>query len=89
MGSHSHDFEDALPVAGVAEPVDPGAPPFVAESEFEFFSRRAMEEARLAQQAKSPAAASAHRYLAAAYSGQLARHIQVHSELEGLLDRLS
>jgi hypothetical protein len=79
MGCHRHDFEDAE----LAEP-----PPLVAESEFEFLSRRALEEARLAQLAETPAAANAHRYLAAAYSEQLARHIKVHSELEDLLGTL-
>ena len=68
------------------EPLE--APAFVPESEFEFFSRRAMEEARLAQLADSPAAANAHRYLAAAYSEQLARHIKVHGDLEELLTAL-
>jgi hypothetical protein len=79
MGCHRHDFADAeLAVA----------PPLVAESEFEFLSRRALEEARLAQFAVTPAAANAHRYLAAAYSEQLARHIEVHSELEHMLGAL-
>lgn len=58
------------------------------ESEIEFFSRRALEEARLAQLAPSPAAANAHRYLAAAYSEQLAKYFKVHSELEDLLNVL-
>jgi hypothetical protein len=68
------------------EPPRPSA--LVTESEFEFFSRRALEEARLAQQAENPAAANAHRYLAAAYSEQLAKHIKVHAELEELLSAL-
>ena len=87
MGCHRHDFADMLPGDPEAgEELAP--PPIVAESEFEFLSRRALEEARLAQQAPSPAAANAHRYLAAAYSEQLARHIAVHSEMEDLLSAL-
>jgi hypothetical protein len=79
MGCHRHDFTEEE----LAEP-----PPLVGESEFEFLSRRALEEARLAQFAATPAAANAHRYLAAAYSEQLARHIEVHSELENMLGAL-
>ena len=88
MGCHHHDFESALKSAPVASEDESGPPSFVGESEFEFFTRRALEEARLAQQALTPAAANAHRYLAAAYSEQLARHIKVHSELEDLLGAL-
>ena len=88
MGCHHHDFETALGTAPAEPEEEPGPAPFVGESEFEFFSRRALEEARLAQQAPTPAAANAHRYLAAAYSEQLARHIKVHSELEDLLSAL-
>lgn len=87
MGCHQHD----LPGTFDAAPLDAGspAPPaFPPESEFEFFTRRALEEARLAQQAPTPAAADAHRYLAAAYSEQLARHLEVHSQLEDLLSAL-
>lgn len=88
MGCHHHDFDTPL-IAAPAEPEDElGPPSFVGESEFEFFTRRALEESRLAQQALTPAAANAHRYLAAAYSEQLARHIKVHSELEDLLSAL-
>lgn len=86
MGCHRHDF-DALLEAEPA-PAVPACPlpPLPAESEFEFLSRRALEEARLAQAAATPAAANAHRYLAAAYSEQLAKHIGVHRELEQLLE---
>jgi squalene cyclase len=85
VGFHQHDLEAELQ----DEPEDALAlRPLVAESEFEFFSRRALEEARLAQLATTPAAANAHRYLAAAYSEQLAKHIKVHSELEELLSTL-
>lgn len=89
MGCHRHDFADAVPAGlGIEAEVSADSPALVAESEFEFLSRRALEEARLAQFAATSAAANAHRYLAAAYSEQLARHISVHSELEGLLHAL-
>ena len=87
MGCHKHDFAEALEAAH-PEQEGLGSPALVPESEFEFFTRRALEEARLAQQASTPAAANAHRYLAAAYSEQLARHIRVHGELEELLTAL-
>jgi len=88
MGCHSHDFEKLAEAALEDAELELAPPPLVVESEFEFFSRRAMEEARLAQTATTPAAANAHRYLAAAYSEQLAKHIAVHSELEELLNAL-
>jgi len=88
MGCHSHDFDKATALQPEDLEKDLEPPAFIAESEFEFFSRRAMEEARLAQIAQTPAAANAHRYLAAAYSEQLAKHIKVHSELEELLNAL-
>jgi hypothetical protein len=87
MGCHQHDFASTLDVSQPEEE-EFGSPALVAESEFEFFTRRALDEARLAQQAATPAAANAHRYLAAAYSEQLARHIRVHGELEDLLTAL-
>lgn len=42
-----------------------------AENDFDFFSRRAMEEARAAALAKSAAASAAHRHMAAAYASLL------------------
>lgn len=42
-----------------------------AENDFDFFSRRAMEEARAAAIAKSAAASAAHRHMAAAYAALL------------------
>ena len=87
MGFHNHDFAVSLDTAH-SEEEELSSPALVAESEFEFFTRRALEEARLAQQASTPAAANAHRYLAAAYSEQLARHIKVHTDLEDLLGAL-
>jgi hypothetical protein len=91
MGAHRHENfvaadEAEMPLA--EQDLELGVP-FVSESEFEFFSRRALEEARLAQRATSPAAANAHRYLAAVYSERLARHISVHDELERLLSAIS
>lgn len=89
MGCYQHEFEKmGIPGPPHEREEVLGPPIFVTESEFEFFSRRAMEEARMAQQAENSAAASAHRYLAAAYSEQLAKHIKVHSELEELLSAL-
>ena len=58
------------------------------ESELEFYSRRAMEEARLAGRALTPQAAAAHRYLAAAYAALVAKETQVESELEELANRI-
>ncbi len=88
MGCRRYDLEEEFAADGEAEEL-PGPPAFVTESEFEFLSRRALEEARLARQAPSPAAANAHRYLAAAYSEQLARHIAIHSQLEEMLDAIA
>ena len=87
MGCHQHEFQATIETE--IDRIEKFAPPpLPIESEFEFFTRRALEEARLAQQTASPAAANAHRYLAAAYSEQLAKHIQVHAELEDLLKAL-
>lgn len=88
MGCHRH--EDFIHPRGDDLPEEPPeeavpAPALVTESEFEFLTRRALEEARLAQLAPTPAAANAHRYLAAAYSEQLAKYIKAHSEMEDLL----
>ena len=91
MGCHRHeDFlrasdEDVAEDCGDEAAAETA---LVTESEFEFLTRRALEEARLAQVAPTPAAANAHRYLAAAYSEQLSKYIKVHSELEGMLAAL-
>jgi hypothetical protein len=58
------------------------------ETELEFYSRRAMEEARLAGRALTPQAAAAHRYLAAAYAALVAKETRVASELEELAHRI-
>jgi hypothetical protein len=62
-----------------------GAP---RESELEFYSRRAMDEARLAGRASSPQAAAAHRYLAAAYAALVAKETQAETELKELVGQI-
>ncbi|HEX8442536.1 MAG TPA: hypothetical protein VF631_02695 [Allosphingosinicella sp.] len=64
-------------------------PGFLFETDFAFYHRRAMEEARLAQRASCPRAASSHRYLAQVYSEKVRRELQAAAEFEDLLDRLS
>lgn len=59
------------------------------ESQFEFLSRRALEESRLAAEASTAEAAAAHRYLAAAYSAELAKEVATAAALEELLLGLS
>ena len=73
--------DDASEPAGPA----PAAVRTAAETELQFFARRAFEESRLAQQASCPKAAAAHSYLAAAYSGQIAKELAKTAELEDLL----
>lgn len=63
-------------------------PAFVLESDFEFYQRRAMEEARLAQRASCPRAASSHLYLAQVYSEKVRRELEAAAEFGDLLDRL-
>jgi hypothetical protein len=60
------------------------APSFCLESDLEFYARRAMEEAHAGRRAACPEAASAHMYLAAAYSAQVAKEMARAAELEGL-----
>jgi hypothetical protein len=64
-------------------------PGFLLETDFEFYQRRAMEEARSAQRASCPRAASSHRYLAQVYSEKVRRELQAAADFEDLLDRLS
>ena len=64
-------------------------PGFLIESDFEFYQRRAMEEAISAQRASCPRAASSHRYLAQVYSEKVRRELEAAAEFEDLLDRLS
>ncbi len=61
------------------------APAFWAESELEFYARRAIEEGNAARRATCPQAAAAHMYLAAAYSAQIAKELAKTAELEDLL----
>jgi hypothetical protein len=56
-----------------------------AETELQFFARRAFEESLLAKQASCAQAAAAHSYLAAAYSAQIAKELAKTAELEDLL----
>jgi hypothetical protein len=78
--------EDSFPTAA-GEPLG-GLLGTVRESELEFYSRRAMEEARSARRAVSPQAAAAHRYLAAAYAALVAKETQAEVELEELAKRI-
>ena len=55
------------------------------ETQIEFLTRRALEENRLANLARSPRAAAAHRYLAAAYATAIARERETAAALEELL----
>ena len=66
----------------------PAAAMTAAETELQFFARRAFEESLLAKQASSPQAAAAHSYLAAAYSAQIAKELAKTAELEELLLRI-
>ena len=60
------------------------APSFWVESDLEFYARRAMEEAHAGRRAVCPQAASAHMYLAAAYSAQVSKEMARAAELERL-----
>ncbi len=83
-GSLLADFGDHSPAIDSCDP----PPPAQAESELQFYARRAQEESRLAKQASSARAAAAHSYLAAAYSAAIARELGKQRELEELLLRL-
>lgn len=58
------------------------------ETNLDYLTRRAIEESRLAGSAASPAAAAAHRYLAAAYSAEMAKEIAAAATLKALLTKL-
>ena len=60
------------------------APAFWAESEFEFYARRAIEEGNAARRASCPEAAAAHLYLAAAYAAEVSRETERTAQLERL-----
>jgi hypothetical protein len=55
-----------------------------AESDLQFYSRRAMEESRSAQRATCGKAAAAHRYLAASYAALVKQEIEMAAELDSL-----
>ena len=76
--------ETAAPEAAASPP-----PPTPAETELQFYARRAQEESRLAKQASSPKAAAAHAYLAAAYSAAIAQELGKQQEFEDLLLRIN
>ncbi len=79
------------PSSSPAAPLDEEAPePARAwpESELEFYTRRAVEERRLATIAPTPAAKAAHLYLAASYSAKLAQELAKELELEQLALRV-
>lgn len=67
-----------------ASKAPPAVPLVNAESEMQFFSRRASEEARLAVKATCPTAAAAHRYLAAAYAARVKHEIDTAASLDSL-----
>jgi hypothetical protein len=79
------DFDAAEPLAPVDVPVVPGS---AAETQLQFYARRAWEESRLAMKAASPKAAAAHSYLASAYSAEVAKELAKTAELGELLLQL-
>ena len=83
MGIHDHDFDPAEACAGT-----PSVAPCTTETNLQFLSRRALEESRLAARARNPKAAAAHRYLAAAYSAQIARELATAASFQELLREL-
>lgn len=78
---------DAL-CASAGEAAEAGMAGFLggttAESDLQFYSRRAMEESRSAQRATCSKAAAAHRYLAASYAALVKREIETAAELDDL-----
>jgi hypothetical protein len=67
-----------------AEPASPALVGPPAESDLQFYSRRAMEESRFAQRASCAKAAAAHRYLAASYASLVKREMETAADLDGL-----
>lgn len=55
------------------------------ESDAEYFSRRAMEENRVAASARSNRAIAAHRHIAVAYAMRLAEELKMERALDELL----
>lgn len=66
----------------------PPAAPISAETELQFYSRRALEESRAAIRAACPQAAAAHRYLASSYAGLVKREIEAAAQLDELARRI-
>jgi len=58
------------------------------ESELDYLARRAGQEREQASRARSPQAAMAHRYLAAAYARRVAEAYATPPELQSLLSSL-
>ena len=82
-------FSEFCEQAAAADMPDAGnVPGFVAETELQFYARRAQEESRLAKQAETSKAAAAHSYLAAAYSAAIAKELAKQREFEDLLLKL-
>lgn len=89
MDSLHSSFSVDADEATVAEAAASLPPPRIpAETELQFYARRAQEESRLAKQASSAKAAAAHSYLAAAYSAAIAKELAKQQELEDLLLRI-
>lgn len=55
------------------------------ETDAEYFSRRALEENRVARSARTLRAAAAHRHVAAAYAIRLAEELKLERALDELL----
>ncbi len=75
-----------------AEPIDAATALVLgglAESDFDFFQRRALEEAHSARRATCPRAAASHRYLASVYSEKVRREMEANAHFEELLRRLA
>lgn len=58
------------------------------ETDLDFYSRRAMEEAQAAAAASSAPVSAAHRHMAAAYSARLRAEEEAAEWLERLLEEL-
>jgi hypothetical protein len=58
------------------------------ETDFHFYSRRALEEGRAATQAACPVAAAAHRRMAAVYASLLVRDLPEDPGLDELIAQL-
>ena len=89
MDAQDHRFESDGDAAEAATRPAPAAGWVIPETNLEFLSRRALEEGRLAQAARDPKAAAAHRYLAAAYSAEIAKEAATTAAFEELLRRAS